>query len=489
MIILIRLEREMQANDLLMDDDRYKWYLLQYLELNKNAYCSIDRLGDILEISRYKLEKYLQEVHEELKENQYEADIILLESGEIEVHNLTHAIVKRMRLFLVQRSLSFQLFHRYVNNETSLDRQIEEVHVSRSSTYRIYKRLKDQLTDEGFQLKKSQLIGNEFSIRSFLFGLYYEIFNGLGSPFDNDIQMQVKELFRYLEHYLNLSLPKTKEHKLIFFMSVALIRLRKSHPLDEEYIEYEENAATEYLSKWLDTHYTLTTNEKRKEIAAVVLFCQMMEVDLNQELVFSEQDENRQAEELVEEFLVYLANNSRFEYEQLTANHLLVSGLLRINRRWLIYHFRETTFVTKIQRRYFQEINPKLDELIQDFIEKIEHRKLFHSDQERNKLYYDYLFFLITQISVEELEDPVFICIDFSHGSSYNEYIQTMLSSLQSMNICYEEKLSTKTQIYLSDFLIDTLPCHQMIWKRPPTPEDWSEFGHLLLTVKGGAYE
>jgi len=302
----------MQANDLLMDDDRYKWYLLQYLELNKNAYCSIDQLGDILEISRYKLEKYLQEVHEELKENQYDADIILLESGEIEVHNLTHAIVKRMRLFLVQRSLSFQLFHRYVNNETSLDRQIEELHVSRSSTYRIYKRLKDQLTDEGFQLKKNQLIGNEFSIRSFLFGLYYEIFNGLGSPFDNEIQMQVKELFRYLEHYLNLSLPKTKEHKLIFFMSVALIRLRKSHPLDEEYIEYEENAATEYLSKWLDTHYTLTTNEKRKEISALVLFCQMMEVDLNQELVFSEQDENRQAEELVEEFLVYLANNSRF---------------------------------------------------------------------------------------------------------------------------------------------------------------------------------
>ena len=46
----------MQANDLLMDDDRYKWYLLQYLELNKNAYCSVDQLGDILEISRYKLE-------------------------------------------------------------------------------------------------------------------------------------------------------------------------------------------------------------------------------------------------------------------------------------------------------------------------------------------------------------------------------------------------------------------------------------------------
>lgn len=394
-----------------------------------------------------------------------------------------------MRLFLVKRSLTYQIFHRYVTNETSLDKQIEELHVSRSSTYRLYKRLKEQLTDEGFQLKKNQLIGNEFSIRSFLFGLYYEIFNGLTSPFDEEIQKQGKEIFRYLEHYLNLSLPKTKEHKFLFYMSVALIRLRKGHGIADNYIDYQENAATEYLSKWLDNHFTLTQVEKRREIAALLLFCQMMEVDLQQELQFIKQDENQQAEVLVEEFLQYLANHSRFELARLKEDRSLVAGLLRINRKWLIYHFRETTFVTKIQRRYFQEINPKLDELIQDFIERIGQQGLFHSEQERNKLYYDYLFFLITKISVEELEDPVYICIDFSHGSSYNEYIQTMLRSLQSMNICYEEKLSTKTQIYLSDFLIDTLPCHQMIWKRPPTPEDWAEFGHLLLTVKGGAYE
>lgn len=479
----------MQANDLLMDDDRYKWYLLQYLELNKNAYCSIEQLGDILEISRYKLEKYLQELQAELEENHYDATIELLETGEIEVHRLNHAIVKKMRLFLVKRSLTYQIFHRYVTNETSLDKQIEELHVSRSSTYRLYKRLKEQLTDEGFQLKKNQLIGNEFSIRSFLFGLYYEIFNGLTSPFDEEIQKQGKEIFRYLEHYLNLSLPKTKEHKFLFYMSVALIRLRKGHGIADNYIDYQENAATEYLSKWLDNHFTLTQVEKRREIAALLLFCQMMEVDLQQELQFIKQDENQQAEVLVEEFLQYLANHSRFELARLKEDRSLVAGLLRINRKWLIYHFRETTFVTKIQRRYFQEINPKLDELIQDFIERIGQQGLFHSEQERNKLYYDYLFFLITKISVEELEDPVYICIDFSHGSSYNEYIQTMLRSLQSMNICYEEKLSTKTQIYLSDFLIDTLPCHQMIWKRPPTPEDWAEFGHLLLTVKGGAYE
>ncbi|MFC0278012.1 helix-turn-helix domain-containing protein [Enterococcus devriesei] len=478
----------MQANDLLMEDDRYKWYLLQYLELNKTAYSSVEQIGDLLEISRYKVEKYIQELQIELKEVTDETLIEIQDTGKITVQRLNHAIVKKMRLLLIERSISYQIFHRYVTKETSLDKQIEELHLSRSSTYRLYKKLKEQLADEGFQLKKNQLSGSELKIRSFLFGIYYEIFNGLANPFDEEIQQQSKELFRYLIHHLNLSIPKTKEHKLIYFISIALLRMRKGHVIDEVFIEYTENDATHYLVKWLKQHYDFTAEEQQKEIAALLLFCHLSEIPLEQKLTFLDHPSNQQAAELTTTFFKYLAEHSNFGFDALRQNWSLGEGLLRINQKWLIYHLRETTFVTKIQRRYFQEINPKLDQMIQDFIEEMIPHGLFQSDQERNKLYYDYLFFLITQISVEELEKPIFICIDFSHGNSYNDYIRTMLRSLQSMNISYEEKLTNRTQIYLSDFLIDTLPCQQMIWKRPPTPEDWAEFGHLLLTVKGNAY-
>lgn len=198
---------------------------------------------------------------------------------------------------------------------------IEELHVSRSSTYRLYKRLKDQLVEEGFQLKKNQLIGEEDTLRNFLFGLYYEIFNGLASPFDDTTQHQAKELFRYLEHYLNLSLPKTKEHKLQFFISIALVRMSKAHLMDREYLEYVENDATEYLNRWLDSHFSLTNTEKRREIAALLLFCQLMEIDLPLETTILEGKEMRMAENLVDEFLQYLASHSRFEINQFQTTH------------------------------------------------------------------------------------------------------------------------------------------------------------------------
>lgn len=185
----------MQANDLLLDDDRYKWYLLQYLELKKNSYSSVDQLSDILKVSRYKLEKYILELQIDLERIDFEATIELLDTGEIKVHQLTHAIVKRIRLCFVERSLSFQLFHRFIIDETSIDKQIEELHVSRSSTYRLYKRLKCKLTDEGFQIKKNQLIGDESLVRSFLFGLYYEIFNGLSNPFGKKFSSKPKKYF------------------------------------------------------------------------------------------------------------------------------------------------------------------------------------------------------------------------------------------------------------------------------------------------------
>ena len=87
------------------------------------------------------------------------------------------------------------------------------------------------------------------------------------------------------------------------------------------------------------------------------------------------------------------------------------------------------------------------------------------------------------------MEEPIYVCIDFSHGKSYNDYIRMMLLTLKSMHIVYEESISSMTQIYLSDFALEELICEQMIWKRPPTPDDWEEFGELLLKVRGVDHE
>ncbi|EKQ3613722.1 hypothetical protein P4507_002781, partial [Enterococcus faecalis] len=101
----------------------------------------------------------------------------------------------------------------------------------------------------------------------------------------------------------------------------------------------------------------------------------------------------------------------------------------------------------------------------------------------------DYLFLLVTILPIELLEDVIYICVDFSHGNFYNEFIKRSISSFQNLNVKFERKLTTKTQIYISDFVLNKNVCPQIIWKNPPGPNDWKVFGDLVVSLKEGSYE
>ncbi|EGO9471541.1 transcriptional regulator, partial [Enterococcus faecalis] len=40
--------------------------------------------------------------------------------------------------------------------------------------------------------------------------------------------------------------------------------------------------------------------------------------------------------------------------------------------------------------------------------------------------------------------------------------------------------------IYISDFILENLNCHQVVWKNPPGPNEWKKFGDLVVSLKGG---
>lgn len=478
----------MSPNDLLITDDRYKWYIAHLLEIKRNSYCSLTQISEILDFSAYKTETYLKELGYDLEKIGENHLIELSNDGEVRSSKFSHLLVKKLRVYYVEKSPAYQMFHLFLTKEISLDSQLdqEKINLSRSGAYKYQKNLKKLLSDENIQLKKNKLSGQEFQLRSFLFGIYYELFNGIKNPFEETIIKLARDILNHFIHYYKTSLVKTKEIKLIFFLCIWLTRLKHNHAIDHAFISINEEEFFTYLQKVLKDQFALNAEQIQFELAYFYLFVYLEAIDRSSFVDFLPSSVEDQAKELTTIFFDSLGTQIERNGEKLTFSTKTIDEFRNINRKWLIYHFKESTFITKGQIRYFQEINPLLDDFIQEFLEKAELRSLFLSIQEKTKLYYDYLFFVITQIPIERLENPLHICIDFSHGEIYNNYIRRMLSSLQSMNIQYEKKLSTKTKIYLSDFALDTLPCQQIIWKRPPTPEDWKELGDLLVEVRGG---
>lgn len=475
----------MITSDLLMEEERYQLYILQMLEIKKSTYCSIDQLCDLLEISKYKVEKHIQALQIEITMIEPNACIEVEPTGEVNLKGVTNLVLKKMQLHFLKKSPYYLIFHNFITQEVGVEAQLEKLHISRSLAYKYQKYLKSLLKEEGFKLSKNQIIGSEFHLRSFLFGFYYDVFNGISNPFPEKCKEITSKIIHYLVSYQNISISKTKEHKLNFFINIWLTRLTQGHMISNEYVSVKNDSFKDYLVRMIQTHFSLDKQICDKEVSYFFLFLSLE--DISQQFVddFLLEEVDQFARRNTQNFLQKLLCDFNFDYLDLENSQTIFDGLLMINRKWLTYHFRETTFISKIQLKYFQEINPKFEYLVRSFIDGLDN-KLFVNSQEKNKLYYDYLFFLITKIPIKKLEEPIFVYIDFSHGTSYNEYICSMLLTLRSMHIVYEEKLSSRTQIYLSDFAIEGLSCEQMIWKRPPTPDDWGELGTLLLTVRGG---
>ena len=218
----------MSPNDLLIIDDRYKWYVAQLIEIKRNSYCSLTQISEILDFSPYKAETYFEELVDDLEKIGQPKLMELSKGGEVLNAELTHLLIKKLRVHYVEKSPAYQMFHLFMTKEISLDSQLdqEKINLSRSGAYKYQKNLKKLLSDENVQLKKNKLLGNEFQLRNFLFGIYYELFNGIKNPFEEATIKLARNILNYFIHFYETGLVKTKEIKLIFFLCIWLTRLK-----------------------------------------------------------------------------------------------------------------------------------------------------------------------------------------------------------------------------------------------------------------------
>jgi hypothetical protein len=476
----------MIQNGLLNIDDYYKWKIAQLLVIKGTSYCSVAEISGILGLSFYKTENYLGELTYDLEKIGYCEVLKRNIHGGINSSSLTYLLVKKIRLMYLENSPIFQIFHNFVTCEISLDSQLarKKINLSRSGAYNYQKKLKTLLLDENIILKTNKLLGQEFELRSFLFETYFSVFNGIKNPFNNQIIKLTREIITYFIHFYRTNLTKTQEIKLTFFLCVWLTRLEFNHVIKERHIEMDTEEFSSYLKKKLKEHFNLNEQELDSEIAYFFLFAYLEQIETSFYPIFINKSVEAQVESITDSFFKCLTDQAKSVEKPLIISRTMEFDFKNINRRWLLYHFKESTFVSEKQIHHLSG-SPTIDGFVKKFINKSEYQPLFLNKEEKVKLYYDYYFFIITNISIGSLETPLYICIDFSHGTTYNRYLCQILSSVQGINIQNETKLSTKTHLYLSDFAVDALPCPQVIWKGPPTMEDWKLLSDLLVTIKG----
>ena len=159
--------------------------------------------------------------------------------------------------------------------------------------------------------------------------------------------------------------------------------------------------------------------------------------------------------------------------------------IFNIHIQFTTFYIEPTTFVDASQVSFFQESYPLFDEIVSSFILGLKQQTLIQfSTKDATNLYFSYMFALINAIPNELLVDKVYICVDFSQGDLYTDYIISTLQAFNNAHIVIEENVSEHTDIYLSDFYSRFITQTQIIWQDPPTPTDWAQLADTIVATK-----
>ncbi|EGO5146858.1 helix-turn-helix domain-containing protein [Enterococcus faecalis] len=473
----------MNFNLFLDEELRNKYYVVKLLELKQNTFFSQGQLMELLGISKYKLERYFVQIVEESTILNLKIDISVEPSGEMHISGLDNLATKKFRLYYLQESKQYQLLIELLTAKNHNSESIaNKLFLSRASFYNELKVLKENLKDFNLKIKNLKIIGNEVLVRSFFFSLFTEFYSGLGMPFSTNVKHKITEFKQLFLVNEGIFPTRVQEYRLDIFLGISFLRIEKKEALTQPILELSDIEIYPY-AKFYAESLNKNVLAQKSEIQHFYFFCYTENL-INE---IAEWNVNLNIDKEVEK----ITNNFLLEFESFVNvdeehKQMIRKELCRINRKWLYFHFQESTFIFDSQKSYFQEVYFRCDSLIRSFLKKTTLNEYFKSEEEQVKIYYDYLFLVTTVIPIHFLEEAIYVCVDFSHGKFYNEFIQSSIESFRNLNIVFEHKVTNHTQIYISDFILENLTCQQVVWKNPPGPNEWKKFGNLVVGLKGG---
>lgn len=489
----------MKIKDFLEVDDSMKLEIAEMLNSRREEYTSVELLVELLGISKFKVTKYIQELSEDMADEYEILEIRSFSQGELNDLYISATTIRRLRLMYIQKSKIFLLFNEMLYGRVSLGQFSNKYYVSRSKTNVLRNQLTKLLKNYSITIKDGMFIGNEEQLRKVAFEVYYFYFNGTQVPFSEKVIELKNKLKKELEKLIDLDLVLTKKIKVDLFLSILSIRIsRKNFLIDQPSILLDDSLSEKYDSKkkeFSEILLSISGGELRKEalneLDSIFLFLVSEEcLSLKNKFIVKKTNDEikKMSDQLVKEtFSEIIFNDTVTNEKKIKLKKKLTHSFIMIHfQRYYSFH-AVLTFNTDQQIAYFKEAYPQFHKLVSKFLKMNELKKRIHLDvSDEAGLYYDYMFALISCIPLSLLNNKIYICVDFSRGDNYTEYISENIRAFKHLNVVIQQKIDNDTQLFVSDFMIVNNRLEQIIWKNPPTDDDWAVLGDAIVSAKGG---
>lgn len=488
----------MEVKYLLEDSEHFKIIMLSYLEINKNNFVTMSKLIEFVGLSRYKTEMYLDQLQKDLLI--FDPSSILIDNDEeIFLKNISYSTVKNLRGTYFRKSYPLKLLTTILVKPISINQFAVQEHISQSTAYDKRKKLIKFLKTEKIHIKKNLIHGNEKKLRNVLFYIYFESMGGMKYPFPNSTQIITQKIINFLKFSFNLKLTKTSLNKLELLLSIALLRINSYNYLDSVIFDENSYLSNQNVYKFIDYLDIILEKKHTKKSLCIessyILLYLILEGEIDSTLLnYYDYSIFKPFDNFSKEITEGIFNSIDFINTGKDENIYKIKEsfyheIKLVNRKYSLFNYEMSAFTSTEQISFFLEAYPLFSKAIQENIQITLDRYNIFNDTIKTRLFYDYIFILIKCCPLQYVEKSIKIFVDFSQGTYYNDYIINQILGFKNFNIEIEPRFSSKTNIYISDCLSDDKNITHILWKKPPTPEDWEELGNAIVSINLKNYQ
>ncbi|WP_159722916.1 helix-turn-helix domain-containing protein [Enterococcus sp. CSURQ0835] len=472
----------MNIADLLGKEEHYEYVLAQLISLKGTYAFNYNNLKSMAGLTDFTLNKYLDNLNATWQELFKEELIEVSNRKIVAVKTIKSRDLNRFKRYMITQSFGFKMLEALLYDEFSIASFAEEHYLSQSKIYDVRKNVAYLIEPYGVQIKKDRLVGDEHTIRNLSLEFYHTALNGGELVLAKDLASRVNSIVNVIITNYSLQLSPSQLRKLRLFVAVNSIRNMKGNALAFT-LELTYTPLDESLATLLKHHLLLSDALYHQEINYLLAFLYANNFIL--ELNLQSAHSANLIQQLTEEFGTMMTTELHIDSQRFQNIERALNEIQQIHTRLVLFQVASSTFISDEQFRFFEEIYCSYHVAILNHIQQNETLlQLLPSESERIKLYYDYMFILIKYFPIKILEEPIHICVDFSHGDSYTHYIMEEIRRFKDINLEIEPRISNKTELYVSDYEYPKFPKEQIIWKNPPDSTDWQYFGDVIVQLR-----
>lgn len=478
--------------NLLTQNEQDKLTLLDFFENNNDTLIPLWQLEELLNLSTFKTSNITEELSDELS-NFSSGAIKLLPNKNVTAYSINNELINKFKLYYLKLSPLFKIYMFFCNGEHNFPLKIKEIGISQASAYKLIKKLNKQLEPFAIKIHNQKLIGSERHIRLKTFEMLLFFFKGIESPFNKSVLKSAHLLTHALIKQLNFPSSYSMKLKLEYFISVSLIRIKQGFVIEQaDSLTFKKG-----ISRSSDRLYSILTLTFKQ------LFPALSEQEIHMEVLYL--IEFLVAESLLtgsntlegftlssklkaqtSGFISHMREACNSEEELQLCEAKLLKETSASFLKYNLFNYYTDSFNNDLINQQFTELYVSESQLISEFI--LSRTGQSELSQEEFSLFYDLLFLIVTYVPNNAFQSPLHICVDFSRSMTYSKHIKNKISAFDALKVIFDDEVTANTNLYVSDFANYQINIPQIIWKDPPSINDWRLFGDTLIDIRKGMY-